>query len=291
MIRPVLLLFGFTLAVVLSACSDPDHKSGSEDQGQIVTWPITDQVDKPGYIVGTTMSTIRSKLAERIAQKDQFETTKQFQLRQLKLMQSDTVAGLDISKHYLFTSLADWKYDADSQTLHVSADFSDYSQTDLGSYEGSNAFGAKVNVKSAVIASTNQHFFKAGERPCYCYIGNGAQPLDSANRTRQCEEDGSSIPREFDIKMSPERAKALPKYIQVLTVESFDTRALLRDPPHDLCLMRTVVATMSPTISNPNDQITMTTDINARLLRIIIRNDETGDVLKDQSFSAETSSK
>lgn len=281
--------FGAILVIplTLGACSKSGKSQTDVTDDKLVMWPISEPLTKAGYIPGTDLEAIRIHLLDRHPEKDKFETTDQYNKRFQELLIADKIKGFDISKLYLFSSLADWDYDADTQTLKLKVMFSRFSNIDMGTYEGSNAFGAKVTIHKEINSWTHQHFFKPGERPIYCYKGSEATPLDKKKWVKSWDNGSFSSSREFQINMSPDRAKELPKYIQILTIESFDTRDLIRDKisSDSLCLISSKTETTTPTFDNPNDKIELTTDINARLLRLIMRNQKTGEILDDVSFT------
>ncbi|HEY4941389.1 MAG TPA: hypothetical protein VII56_08165 [Rhizomicrobium sp.] len=274
-------------SLLLLSCSKPADQSTVPSESDFVIWPISQRISDPGFIPATETKAVLAKLAARSPTKGQFETTEQFNARVQKATLVDNIDGFDITKRYLFSTLAEWTYDADSQTLTLSADFSDYEQVDLGTYEASNAFGAKVTVRRTVTRWIYQHFSLPGEVPCSCYDRKTETPLGLTRHQTSCSDENIGYSHKIELKVPPERAKHLPKYVQVLTVEGFDTRDLIRTGlSRNVCLFRDHSETTSPTISDPRDDLTLTTDLNARLYRLIIRNDESGDILEDIDYTS-----
>jgi len=270
-----------TLCVAILGCSKSDNATNVNEH-PLVTWPVADPINKSGYIVGTDLAAISSHLASTEFVKGKFETTDQFNRRRLKTLLAGKFGDLDLSKNYLVTSLAEWTYDADTQTVTANIDFSDSSMADLGSYSATNAFGAEVTVKKTMFSSTNEHVFYASEEPCRCYSGSTERVL---RHVKACEPS-ETFKEKIAFRLSTERAKSLQKYLQVLAVENFDTRNLIKSGrvKDSLCLIRMKIDSTSATFNNPNDNLFVTTDINARLLRLVLRDDESGTVFYDKAF-------
>ncbi|MBS0471991.1 MAG: hypothetical protein JSR60_13020 [Proteobacteria bacterium] len=282
--KPMAFLF---VILALSSCGKPNAKlnSGTADDTSFVSWPLTQKLNEPGFFLGSELKDVVSKLESRDITKGKFETTPQFDQRALKASLANTYSGFDISKNYVFVTTSKWTYDADHEVLTLEVLFSDYENTDLGTYEASNAFGMKATVQRSISRWINQHFFLPGELPCNCFHGEEQEPLGAHSHQATCSDHEDTSSRTISIKLSPERARHLPEILQIITVESFDTRDLIRDRrAKNLCLIHSRSETTTPKFNDPRDNITTTIDVNARLLRLIVRNDETGETLRDIDY-------
>lgn len=272
------LLVGLVLPALLVAC-DGGGAGGKREVAPVISEKPSPPPPPPAPKAGPFDSSknnvgenftghdcrkVASAIREKNTQKDQYETTKEYNSRIAKIKESVLYDDVNFGSQLAFVdnSKVFAKYDADKGVLNFDAPFIGYNINNVEShpmltafkqvrnergYLGKNAFGATADVK----------YFE--EDVCLVTMAN--LPFEGLEK------------RKFSLKIAPEKAKKISEnigsaYVGVLM------------PPY----IKGYQEYQKPEISKPREVITKGDDIRFRLQQLIVFDRETGEVLGKKVF-------